>query len=152
MEAIFRAAASATTLSGLTPRPKLYCGSTFLKWTTKAIDPDTGETTDQPIPAYVGTSTGAYWYDEVNAYVKDSPPKTSANTICEGDTQGFTLKDQNAIGLCPSLFSSDWKASLQSYKANQLTIHAGDELYADYRSVPGAFLHEIIHLVSIGGQ
>ena len=132
--------------------PRLYCDSTFLKWTDKAIDPATGDPTDEPISVDIPGSTGAYWFNDVKAYVKDTPPQTSKGSPCEGDTLGFRVQGQDAIVLCPQLFSSDWKASLQSYKDAQSTIHSGDQLYEGYKSIPGAFLHEMVHLVTSGGK
>jgi hypothetical protein len=129
-------------------KPRLYCDSSMLVWTTKAYDLDTGKPTDQDL-SEVEKFSAAYWFPDGKGYSQDAKG-SATSTPCDGTgTMAFTMNHMKTIVLCSSLLdSTDWKTTLAPYKNDQTKITAGDDLYNNYKSIPGAFLHELTHLTT----
>ena len=130
-----------------------------MTFTTKVIDPETNEPTDRPITDVLPDSPdGAYWFPAKKGYATTDtvPPGGEGDNPCSGSTGGFVNKKFEIIVICyENLETLRWRTTLRNVKANQHAIRPGedgDQLYRDFRSIPGAFLHELSHLVSTAGM
>ena len=133
-----------------------YCDGDSMFWTTKAIDESTNQPTNQPLSSVLPDTDGAYWYAKKKAYIKDDNPPAAGDGAnpCKGSTGGFVNTQHNLITICYSnLNNMGWRPFLTDVKNDQQgQIQAGDELYSKFKSVPGAILHELSHLVSSAGK
>lgn len=95
--------------------------------------------------ALPGGQKGAYWSPDDKNYNFELD-STTENTPCKGTVDAFRIPSTDTIILCPYLLSGSKKKSLASYASGQTAINNGDNIN-DYNSIPGTFMHEMVHLV-----
>ncbi|KAF7895871.1 hypothetical protein EAF00_005886 [Botryotinia globosa] len=133
----------------------LFCDDSTLKWTTKAIDifPDGGTmTTEEYFKAQGYTDTSV-----VKGLWKDPDHKRGKNfnfiideynggKMCgTRSAEAITYWQTGNMFMCPNAFNNaNYKTSLKSMRTSTAQVE-----WKDVRSLPGIFLHEMMHFLDL---
>lgn len=97
-------------------------------------------------PGWPIETKGAYWSADDKAYTFELDA-SAGKTPCSGITDALRINNLQTIILCPRLLEGDKKQELKPYARGRIAIN-NEETLDSFNSIPGTFMHEMVHMVS----
>ncbi|KAM3079710.1 hypothetical protein ACMFMG_006121 [Clarireedia jacksonii] len=145
--------------TGMNPSENtLFCDDSTLKWTTKAADVFPNAPATQTVQQFfqeqgakdVSVFKGI-WKDpdhkrQNNAYFNFFIDEYDGSAMCSSKAaEAITYWNSGNMLLCPKAFdSSNYKTSLKSMRSTTEEV-----MWKNVRSLPGVFLHEMMHFLDL---